>query len=186
MPVGGDNCLMMVPIDDNSFFRMSFATKLATRLPGSEVYSAAATGVRQGQAPFVPGPSPFPERQSLPERLLHRPRDAERNVSYTGIRGITPAGHGVTESMGTIYDRTSEHLGTTDGAVIRMRRMLIKAAKDLANGIEPPVVDPSLPYDKIPLRREDPRTGRRLAHARHRGGPGAARSTRAALVSARH
>jgi hypothetical protein len=43
----------------------------------------------------------------------------------------------VTESMGTIYDRSHEHLGTTDAAVIRMRRMLIKAAKDLANGIEP-------------------------------------------------
>ncbi len=148
VPVGGDSCLMMVPIDDNSFFRMSFATKLATRLPGSEVYSAAATGVRQGQAPFVPGPSPFPARQSLKNDYFID-RETQRNVSFTGIRGIPQQDMAVTESMGTVYDRTSEHLGSTDGAVIRMRRMLIKAAKDLANGIEPPVVDPSLPYDKI-------------------------------------
>jgi phthalate 4,5-dioxygenase len=33
--------------------------------------------------------------------------------------------------------------------VIRMRRMLLKAAKDLANGIEPPAIDPSLPYTSI-------------------------------------
>ena len=36
----------------------------------------------------------------------------------------------VTESMGTIYDRTHEHLGTTDALIIRTRRKLIKVAKD--------------------------------------------------------
>ena len=30
-----------------------------------------------------------------------------------------------------------------------MRQKLINAAKDLANGIEPPDVDPSLPWDQI-------------------------------------
>jgi hypothetical protein len=44
----------------------------------------------------------------------------------------------VTESMGGIYDRSHEHLGTTDRAIIRMRRMLIDAAKNLEHGIEPP------------------------------------------------
>jgi hypothetical protein len=29
VPVGGDKCLMMVPIDDDYFFRMSCNTKLA-------------------------------------------------------------------------------------------------------------------------------------------------------------
>jgi hypothetical protein len=55
----------------------------------------------------------------------------------------------VTESMGAIYDRGHEHLGTTDRAIIMMRRKLIQAAKDLARGIEPPTVDTSLPLDKI-------------------------------------
>jgi hypothetical protein len=49
--------------------------------------------------------------------------------------------------MGTIYDRTAEHLGTSDKAIIRMRRMLIEAAKALANGIEPPAIDPQLNYN---------------------------------------
>jgi phenylpropionate dioxygenase-like ring-hydroxylating dioxygenase large terminal subunit len=46
-------------------------------------------------------------------------------------------------------DRTKEHLGSLDRKIILVRRMLINAAKNLAKGIEPPVLDPSLPYEKI-------------------------------------
>jgi len=46
----------------------------------------------------------------------------------------------VTESMGPIYDRTGEHLGSTDKAISRMRHILISAAKGLAAGAEAPVV----------------------------------------------
>ena len=44
----------------------------------------------------------------------------------------------VTESMGPIYDRTQEQLGSTDRAISRMRHILISAARDLAAGKEPP------------------------------------------------
>jgi hypothetical protein len=48
----------------------------------------------------------------------------------------------MTETMGTIYDRTQEHLGTTDTMVIFVRRQLINAAKALREqGILPPNVD---------------------------------------------
>jgi hypothetical protein len=48
--------------------------------------------------------------------------------------------------MGPIYDRTQEHLATTDGMIIQTRRKLINAAKALRNeGTIPPGVDePSL------------------------------------------
>jgi phthalate 4,5-dioxygenase oxygenase subunit len=45
-----------------------------------------------------------------------------------------------TESAGPIYDRTREHLGSTDVAVIRLHRMLLRAAKGLASGEEPPAL----------------------------------------------
>ena len=41
------------------------------------------------------------------------------------------------ESMGPIYDRSSEHLGSSDLAIINTRRRLMAAARDLANGTEP-------------------------------------------------
>jgi hypothetical protein len=55
----------------------------------------------------------------------------------------------VTETMGPIYDRSQEHLGTSDKAIIRMRRLLIAAAKRLADGGEPPAVAPDLDYRGI-------------------------------------
>jgi hypothetical protein len=46
----------------------------------------------------------------------------------------------VTESMGAIYDRTEEHLGAGDKAISRMRHILISAARNLAEGKEPPAM----------------------------------------------
>jgi hypothetical protein len=62
--------------------------------------------------------------------------------SYSGIRGIRQQDMAVTESMGAVYDRTREHLGTTDALIIRTRRKLIKVAKDFRDhGVLPPGVD---------------------------------------------
>jgi hypothetical protein len=44
--------------------------------------------------------------------------------------------------MGTIYNRSAEHLGTTDALIIRTRRCMINAAKALRDdGITPPGVN---------------------------------------------
>jgi hypothetical protein len=62
--------------------------------------------------------------------------------SYTGLPSVFLEDQALTESMGTIYERTQEHLGTTDSMVIRTRRALLKAARDLReHGILPPAVD---------------------------------------------
>ena len=62
--------------------------------------------------------------------------------SYSGIRGIRQQDMAVTGSMGPIYDRSHEHLGTTDALIIRTRRRVIAAAKALRDeGIIPPGVD---------------------------------------------
>ena len=45
----------------------------------------------------------------------------------------------MTETMGPIYDRTQEHLGTTDAMVIFVRRLLIDSARALRErGERPP------------------------------------------------
>ena len=55
----------------------------------------------------------------------------------------------VTESMRPIYDRTQEHLGSTDKAITRMRHLLISAAKGLAAGNPPPAVGTGLDFRSI-------------------------------------
>jgi phthalate 4,5-dioxygenase oxygenase subunit len=55
-----------------------------------------------------------------------------RNVGsagYSGIPGGRQQDRAITSSMGPIYDRTQEHLGTTDSLIIRARRRLIDTAR---------------------------------------------------------
>ena len=70
-------------------------------------------------------------------------RDAQQeDEEYSGISGIHTQDQAITESMGVIYDRTQERLGSSDAMVIRVRRRLIAAAKALAeHGTVPPGVD---------------------------------------------
>jgi hypothetical protein len=64
-------------------------------------------------------------------------RAVQRTETYTGIPGIGEQDLAVTESMGPIVKRRAEHLGTTDLAIIAARRRLLRAAKELQQGVEP-------------------------------------------------
>jgi hypothetical protein len=47
--------------------------------------------------------------------------------------------------MGAVYDRTREHLGTSDKTIIALRRLFLKAVREIQEGKEPPhrVRDPA-------------------------------------------
>ena len=64
-------------------------------------------------------------------------RGLQKTESFTGIVGIRAQDAAMTESPGPIVDRSLEHLGTSDTAIIKMRRLLIDGARDLEKGIEP-------------------------------------------------
>ena len=69
-------------------------------------------------------------------------RDLQKRDSYTGIGSIFLQDQAVTESMGEIYDRTQERLGTSDVMIIRTRKRLIDAARALRDRAQvPPGVD---------------------------------------------
>src|SRR5262249_18793700 len=61
----------------------------------------------------------------------------QRTSNYTGILGIQEQDKAMTESMGAIVDRTQEHLGTADIAIIAARRRLLALVRDLQAGMEP-------------------------------------------------
>jgi phthalate 4,5-dioxygenase len=74
-------------------------------------------------------------------------RKSQKTNSYTGIGAIFLQDQAVTESMGDVYDRTQEHLGSSDAMVIRTRKRLIDAAKALRDrGEVPPGVDDPAVY----------------------------------------
>ncbi len=61
----------------------------------------------------------------------------QKTFNYTGILNIREQDTLGTESMGPIMDRTKEHLGTADSAIILFRRQLMRMARQLQQGIEP-------------------------------------------------
>ena len=73
-------------------------------------------------------------------------REAQRTRQYSGIPPVKLQDVAMTESMGPVTNRTKEHLGTTDSAIIQMRRVMLRAATALRESgtIPPGVVDPSI------------------------------------------
>ena len=73
--------------------------------------------------------------------LIDREAQASGAI-WTGVRGVRQQDMVVTESMGPIYARDKEHLGTSDSMIIRTRQRLLRAVKDmLATGALPSAID---------------------------------------------
>jgi phenylpropionate dioxygenase-like ring-hydroxylating dioxygenase large terminal subunit len=64
-------------------------------------------------------------------------RSAMKTSSYSGLRGVITQDHAVCETQGAVLDRSREHLGSSDLAVVAWRRMMLKAARDLVEGKAP-------------------------------------------------
>jgi phenylpropionate dioxygenase-like ring-hydroxylating dioxygenase large terminal subunit len=64
-------------------------------------------------------------------------REQQRTTTMTGIHGFASQDQAIQESMGQIVDRTRERLGTSDTAIIAMRRLLLQEIRDLAKACEP-------------------------------------------------
>ncbi len=64
-------------------------------------------------------------------------RELPRRGHATGIVGVNTQDWAIQESMGPIVDRSKEHLGTSDLAIITMRRLMLQATEDVAVGRDP-------------------------------------------------
>lgn len=75
-------------------------------------------------------------------------REAQRtNTIWCGMKDIVTQDVAVTESMGEISDRTKEHLVHSDLMIVRTRRRLLRAARELAShGTNPPGVQDPFVY----------------------------------------
>jgi hypothetical protein len=127
--------------------------------PGQEERTARASNTRSGPFAYI---SEFDEstlglipgsfryiRNKDNDYLIDR--EKQRTLNFTGLPGNRVQDSAVTESMGPIYDRSKEHLGTTDVAVIHMRRELIRLAKQLQQGIEPSILADAARFRAAPM-----------------------------------
>jgi phthalate 4,5-dioxygenase oxygenase subunit len=67
----------------------------------------------------------------------------QRSESFSGIDGINAQDRALQESMGKIVDRSKEHLGPADKAIIQARKLLREAVKAVEAGGTPAGVGPS-------------------------------------------
>ncbi len=134
-----------VPMDDEHTMRYSIN---ATVDSGKSIYKDLNAQNRSGRyaEAFVPNTTDWFGRGRLTahegnDYLMDRERQRQ-NLEYSGIKGILEQDQAITESEGKIYDRTTEHLGTTDLMIIQVRRRMLSAVRSLMeDGITPPGVD---------------------------------------------
>jgi phthalate 4,5-dioxygenase oxygenase subunit len=67
-------------------------------------------------------------------------REDQKHRTYTGIAGVSEQDACIQDSQGFIADRTRDNLGPTDIGIVRFRRAILDAAKNLAKGKEPKAV----------------------------------------------
>ena len=84
------------------------------------------------------------------DNLWLQDREQMKTVSWAGLAGIFIEDNAVQEGMGAIVDRSREHLGTADQAIIAARRGYLRAAEELIrDGTEPPGVASADTYQDI-------------------------------------
>ena len=132
-PLGlNQSCTIRIPIDDENSWAFRSRWNDNRPLTAEELVEYTRVGVSLAET----HPGTFiPVEHRDNDYLIDR--DKQRRTSMTGIKSISQQDRAVTETMGPIYDRTKEHLGTTDVGIIVLRRILTKAARDLQAGIEP-------------------------------------------------
>jgi phenylpropionate dioxygenase-like ring-hydroxylating dioxygenase large terminal subunit len=124
---------MWMPIDDEQAWIYNWMyVRDGSALTPEEIH-AEETETGRSADDLLPGYRPKRNRDN--DYLIDR--EAQRTTSWTGIQGVNTQDIAIQESMGPIYDRTQEHLGSSDLAVITTRRLLLQAARDAAAGREP-------------------------------------------------
>src|SRR5262249_46340619 len=91
---------------------------------------------RLGNGPLDVDQATFRSRRNRQNNYL-QDRRVQRTETFTGIDGVNVQDRAVQESMGAIVDRSREHLGPADKAVIQARRLLLQAIKTVESGGTP-------------------------------------------------
>jgi hypothetical protein len=166
VPPYGDNALnahAWVPIDDETCYTWTFTYHPTRRLTDTELdVMQKGGGIHVVLEPGSFRPMINKDNDYMIDRAAQK-----RGETYCGVKGIAMQDAAVQESMGPIQDRSKENLVSTDNAIIMARHRLLKVARDLANGVAPPGLEPAnqrvrsatfvLPYN-VPFaeaKRED-------------------------------
>jgi phenylpropionate dioxygenase-like ring-hydroxylating dioxygenase large terminal subunit len=140
-----------MPIDDETTYVYNFLWTLDESWPIDETwYWNDEARFGRGKEDLLPGYKL--KRNPSNDYLIDRAM--QRTKNYTGIVGINTQDYALQEGMGPIVDRSREHLGTSDKAIIAARQLLLEGTDDVAAGRAPRGVDPATyrtirPFDSV-------------------------------------
>jgi phenylpropionate dioxygenase-like ring-hydroxylating dioxygenase large terminal subunit len=130
-----------VPIDDEQTYVYNWMCGYDANAPIShEAAEAIEQGYGRGADDFIPGT--FRLKANLANDYFID-RSAQKTQSFTGIKGVNTQDMALQEGMGPIADRTREHLGSSDKAVLAMRNLLNAAIRAVEQGERPCGTDPA-------------------------------------------
>ncbi len=126
---GGYSVNWHVPIDDNQHWKYTFLFNREKPLDMEMARERLGVGIT----------SDYRLLQSKSRRYM-QDREIMKTRSYSGIDGFAAQDSCAIEGMGSIQDRTQEHLVSSDRIIVAMRKVLTKAIQDVQQGIDPPNV----------------------------------------------
>jgi phthalate 4,5-dioxygenase oxygenase subunit len=130
---------MWIPIDDNHtwVYNFMYSHDPARPLPPDQAHNAET---RLGRGDWLNENYVSKLNRSNDygiDRLL------QKTSSMTGIQGINTQDFALQEGMGSVVDRTKEHLGTTDRAIITLRQILLESIDAEQRGEPLRAIDPA-------------------------------------------
>ncbi len=126
---------MWVPMDDEN--TMVYNWEYSTTEPLTEEDRLER---RLGNGPLDVDQTTFRSKKNRGNNYL-QDRHVQRTETFSGIDGVNAQDRAVQESMGPIVDRSREHLGPADRAVIQARRLLLQAIRTVEAGGTPAGVE---------------------------------------------
>jgi len=142
IPPYGDHALhghAWVPMDDENCYVWSM-----THHPSRPLSTDERAAMESGQgiyAELIPGTYRTVANKRN-DYLIDREAQ-KKGIYYSGVKGIAMQDASLQESMGPIVDRSLERLASTDIAIVKARRRLLAAADAVADGTQPPGLDPA-------------------------------------------
>jgi phthalate 4,5-dioxygenase len=129
-----------VPIDDYTTTVYNWQYSYDPKIPVTPEYAIEhETMYGRGPTDLIPGSFRLKKNFANDYEI---DRQLQKQQTFTGITGINTQDMALQEGMGKVCDRSKEHLGTSDRAIIAMRQLLLEAMDNLEKGIEPRGTDP--------------------------------------------
>ncbi len=129
-----------VPVDDTTTTVFNFLYSADPQIPITEDF-AVESETDDGRSPDDIGPDLRNRQNSRNDYMIDR--EVQKTKTFTGIKGVNTQDVAVQEGMGRIVDRSKEHLGSTDRAIVTMRRALLEAIRTVEAGGHPRGTDPN-------------------------------------------